>query len=526
MGIKEISKILNNCDEYKHGKYYGIDELREIGIKCVAIDSSIFLYKFGNGYRVLVPAFVSLIMRFIDNDILPICFFDGKKSKLKAGTHEKRRENNRRIEQKIKESIERGDITSVIRHSKSKKNFTSSDISTIQECLGALNIPYFIIDEYESEGLMGYMMRMSYIDAAITEDTDILIYTDIGYWLRDYRDKKFQVIELYELFDQLQISHRSFIDLAIALGTDFNNRILGPKTAYKKIKEYGTLYNIKKYEPEIIKAAKKRRKKNTKSFYGGSYREIRNFISQSYIENTFLKSNPGIEEVIIRVSKCIKSTDSVVISYFNMIDARADIDTLIDKIINYLNDDYARMLVNNYLLIEEPQYGDEFNFEKQLKVVKKRIDNEIKWLCKIALSITNEEGRIINKNYTYEIEECGNQTDSIYDYNKITTNILTETFYSMQYSICECDSENENDSDNELLTTYFHFSLLECEECDYENESDNSDNELLTTYFHSSLLECDSKNESDNSDNELLTTDIHSSLLECELECGLECEVK
>ena len=501
MGIKEISKILNNCDEYKHGKYYGIDELREIGIKCVAIDSSIFLYKFGNGYRVLVPAFVSLIMRFIDNDILPICFFDGKKSKLKAGTHEKRRENNRRIEQKIKESIERGDITSVIRHSKSKKNFTSSDISTIQECLGALNIPYFIIDEYESEGLMGYMMRMSYIDAAITEDTDILIYTDIGYWLRDYRDKKFQVIELYELFDQLQISHRSFIDLAIALGTDFNNRILGPKTAYKKIKEYGTLYNIKKYEPEIIKAAKKRRKKNTKSFYGGSYREIRNFISQSYIENTFLKSNPGIEEVIIRVSKCIKSTDSVVISYFNMIDARADIDTLIDKIINYLNDDYARMLVNNYLLIEEPQYGDEFNFEKQLKVVKKRIDNEIKWLCKIALSITNEEGRIINKNYTYEIEECGNQTDSIYDYNKITTTILTETFYSMQYSICECDSENENDSDNELLTTYFHFSLLECEECDYENESDNSDNELLTT-------------------------DIHSSLLECELECGLECEVK
>ena len=60
------------------------------------------------------------------------------------------------------------------------------------------------------------------------------------------RPLKPELITLSKLLSHHQISQNQLIDLAILVGTDFNEGIksVGPKTALKLIKEYGRLENL------------------------------------------------------------------------------------------------------------------------------------------------------------------------------------------------------------------------------------------------------------------------------------------
>jgi flap endonuclease-1 len=55
-----------------------------------------------------------------------------------------------------------------------------------------------------------------------------------------------EVVELEQVLKELGITHQQLIDIGILVGTDFNPegvKGLGPKTALKLIKEYGSLEN-------------------------------------------------------------------------------------------------------------------------------------------------------------------------------------------------------------------------------------------------------------------------------------------
>jgi flap endonuclease-1 len=59
-----------------------------------------------------------------------------------------------------------------------------------------------------------------------------------------------EVVELEQVLKELRITHEQLIDVGILVGTDFNPegvKGLGPKTALKLIKEYGSLENALPY---------------------------------------------------------------------------------------------------------------------------------------------------------------------------------------------------------------------------------------------------------------------------------------
>jgi len=56
-----------------------------------------------------------------------------------------------------------------------------------------------------------------------------------------------EIVELDRVLEELDISHQQLIDIGILLGTDFNPegvKGIGPKTALKLVREYGSLENL------------------------------------------------------------------------------------------------------------------------------------------------------------------------------------------------------------------------------------------------------------------------------------------
>jgi flap endonuclease-1 len=124
-----------------------------------------------------------------------------------------------------------------------------------KKVLTLLGIP-FIQAPQEAEAQAAHMTRRGHVWAANSRDYDsvlfgaprLLRYVTISG--REFLPSKGiarplipELIELEGLLEQLEITHEQLIDLAILVGTDFNEGIkgVGPKTALKLIKEHKTL---------------------------------------------------------------------------------------------------------------------------------------------------------------------------------------------------------------------------------------------------------------------------------------------
>jgi len=194
--------------------------------------------------------------RLIANHKMKLVFvFDGKPPDLKRGEVEKRRALKRKAEAEYARAIEAGDIATAFSKAVQTGRLTSEMIGDAKRLLDLLGVSW-VQAPGEGEAQAAYMARRGDVWAASTRDYDSLLFGAprlVRYltiqgreWLPSKgRSRKLEpeLIDLGAFLGHHGITREQLVDLAILVGTDFNQGVkgVGPKTALRLVREHGRL---------------------------------------------------------------------------------------------------------------------------------------------------------------------------------------------------------------------------------------------------------------------------------------------
>jgi flap endonuclease-1 len=203
-------------------------------------------------------------VNLLENGISPVYVFDGAAPELKSAEVQRRREIRDAAYEEWIIAKEEGRIDDARKAGQASSKLTSPMINETKELLKALGIPV-IQAPSEGEAVAAQMARAGLVWASASQDNDSLLYNcprmirnlTISGRRRVARSKNYKSIdpELILLDRNLQIlgiSREQLIDIAILVGTDYNDSVkgIGQKTALKLIKAHGSLEKIEKERGE------------------------------------------------------------------------------------------------------------------------------------------------------------------------------------------------------------------------------------------------------------------------------------
>jgi flap endonuclease-1 len=246
MGIKDLNAFLLK----QTTKSIINGSLRSLSDKKVAIDTSIFLYKFKYKSDNIIPKFFEQINRLRLNKITPIYIFDGKppieKQDILQKRKEKKRENKFKIEvlkNKLLEIPPENNEYSGLKDQLTKcetKNIsvTYKDIIELKQFLDLSNIQY-IQSDGEADLVCSKLCEIGKVDMVLSEDMDILT-SHAGILLRNFNINSNNIIiyNLESILKELGLSYEDWVRLCILFGCDYLKRIhsVGPVYSYNLIK--------------------------------------------------------------------------------------------------------------------------------------------------------------------------------------------------------------------------------------------------------------------------------------------------
>ena len=194
----------------------------------------------------------------VEARIKPVYVFDGKPHPLKAKTLEERLKRRELAEKEWKEALEAGDLVKARVKAQQTSRVTDEIIQQSKELLDALGIPY-VQAPGEGEAQASYMVKKGDAYAVGSQDYDcllvgspVLIRNLTSSERRKLPGKQAYVkvnpelIRLKPNLKTLGITHKQLIDMAILIGTDFNDGIkgIGPKKSLTLIKKNGNVENV------------------------------------------------------------------------------------------------------------------------------------------------------------------------------------------------------------------------------------------------------------------------------------------
>ncbi|KAK8438494.1 Elongation of fatty acids protein 2 [Candidozyma auris] len=263
MGVKGLNSLV---------KEHAPDAFKEFTMKTlfgrkVAIDASMCLYQYliavrqqdgqqltsedGETTSHLSGMFYRTI-RMVENGMKPMYVFDGKPPVLKGGELEKRMLKKQEAMGKLEELKETGTVEELLKHEKRTVRASRQQNEEAQKLLKLMGIPYMIAP-CEAEAQCAALAKGGKVFAAASEDMDTLCY-EPPFLLRhltvaEARKMPIDQIEYSEVLKGLGMDRSTFVDLCILLGCDYCETIkgVGPVTAFKLIKEHGSLENIVKW---------------------------------------------------------------------------------------------------------------------------------------------------------------------------------------------------------------------------------------------------------------------------------------
>ena len=193
----------------------------------------------------------------VESRIRPVYVFDGVPHLLKARTLRIRKERKELAEKDWKEALERGDLEKAKTKAQQTSRVTDKIVQQSKELLGALGIPY-VQAPSEGEAQASYMVKKGDAFAAGSQDYDCLLVgspviirnlTSSGKrklpGKQAYAKVNPEQIRLEPNLKLLEITQKQLVDMAILIGTDFNEGIkgFGPKKSLEIIKKTGNLEN-------------------------------------------------------------------------------------------------------------------------------------------------------------------------------------------------------------------------------------------------------------------------------------------
>ncbi|HVP41029.1 MAG TPA: flap endonuclease-1 [Candidatus Krumholzibacteriaceae bacterium] len=280
-------------------KVLSLDDLRG---KSLAVDANNYLYQFlalirtrdgtplkdkkGNITSHLAGLMFRSTRLIHDYQIKLIFAFDGKPPKQKEQEISKRRQLREKALNEYKQAIEKGDLATAWSKAVMTSRLTTPLIEDAKRLLSLLGIP-FVQAPSEAEAQTAYMAKKGDVWAASSKDYDSLLfgaprllrYLTI-YGREFYPSKgtskplKPELMELEKILTHNGITRQQLIDIAILVGTDFNQGVkgIGPKTALKLVKEYGSIENLPA---------------GTKSRLTGNFDEIRSIFLQPSVTDDY-----------------------------------------------------------------------------------------------------------------------------------------------------------------------------------------------------------------------------------------------
>ncbi len=250
-------------------------------------------------------------LNLLENGIKPVYVFDGKAPKLKAKEQQKRRDVRDAAYAEWKTAKAEGRIEDARKAGQASSKLTSSLIDESKELLTALGIPV-IQAPSEGEAVAAKMAREDLVWASASQDNDSLLYNcprmirnlSISGRRRIARSQSSKTIEpqLINLDDNLRglgITREQLIDIAILIGTDYNDKVpgIGPKTALKLVKKHSNVEGIL----SSFKVSKKPKERENHGVISAiPYEEIRDiFLNPPKIELEHPKwTEPDTDEII------------------------------------------------------------------------------------------------------------------------------------------------------------------------------------------------------------------------------------
>ncbi|WP_342303894.1 flap endonuclease-1 [Methanolobus sp. ZRKC5] len=250
-------------------------EVSDLSLDIVAIDAFNTLYQFLSIIRQRdgtplkdsqgnVTSHLSGILyrmtNIIEAGVKPVFVFDGKPPEWKSCTIQKRTETRENAKAKWAEAKEKGLAEEAYKYAQASSKVDATIVDDSKKLLNAMGIP-FVDAPSEGEAQAAYMVKKGDADKIASQDYDSLLFGSPQV-VRNltvsgkrklpkkniYVDVKPETINLKENLDELGITHSQLIDLALCVGTDYNEGLggVGPKTALKLIREHESIENILK----------------------------------------------------------------------------------------------------------------------------------------------------------------------------------------------------------------------------------------------------------------------------------------
>lgn len=229
MGIKKLLTILDIVREGKIQDYQG---------KKVGVDGYAWIHKclYNNGHDYVVhkdkstyfTKIFNMFVNLLDRGIKVCVIFDGDKLPSKQGTEHKR--EGLREEKKVLANLylQQGN------HELANKKLTECiDVTpqlafeTYQFLRHKKKLDFeVIVAPYEADAQLGYLSKIGYIDAVISEDSDMLVFGAKKIIFKLTRECAFDEIRLEELGNNKMYSfdgwtHDQFIQFCILCGCDY-----------------------------------------------------------------------------------------------------------------------------------------------------------------------------------------------------------------------------------------------------------------------------------------------------------------
>ncbi|KAI2471606.1 DNA-repair protein rad2 [Annulohypoxylon bovei var. microspora] len=191
-------------------------------------------------------------LRMVDNGIKPLYVFDGAPPKMKSGELARRFQRKAEAKEGLEEAKETGTSEDIEKFSRRTVRVTKEHNAECQQLLKLMGIPY-IVAPTEAEAQCAALARAGKVFAAASEDMDTLCF-DAPVLLRhltfsEQRKEPIQEIHVDKVLEGLNMDRKQFVDLCILLGCDYVDPIpkIGPTTALKLIRQYGTLEKVVEY---------------------------------------------------------------------------------------------------------------------------------------------------------------------------------------------------------------------------------------------------------------------------------------
>ncbi len=195
------------------------------------------------------------LSNFVAAGIRPAFVFDGEPPRLKAHTIEARAEIKVRAEREWREAVEIGDLATARTKAMQTARLTGEMVGQAKRLLGLLGIPC-VQAPSEGEAQASAMARAGTAYAAASQDYDALLFgsprlvKNLAITGRRklprkdvFVDVQPEEISLDATLASLEITREQLVDMALLIGTDFNEGVkgIGPKKALNLIKKHGSL---------------------------------------------------------------------------------------------------------------------------------------------------------------------------------------------------------------------------------------------------------------------------------------------